>query len=216
MRRRERQPDERHGCLADEGNAGGQQPECQHNDVARGGSRGGLAAAAGLGGCARPEQQRHHPFLRADRLRRLAVRRLDRGEEARASHVAERHRAEVERERLAARAFGRPHGRPPQRTDRGRVKPARERHHHASVALLDRQAGRLGQCASQVSNRWRSLARLSCQNPASTRTAALRFAGAVGESGASSAGRPSLAPFASPPSPNRPTRRASIAGVPAK
>ena len=56
------------------------------------------------------------------------------------------------------------------------------------------------QCPSiHVSNRCCSLARLSCQNPVSRRTAAPRLAAVVGDSACNSGDNPSFAPFASPP-----------------
>ena len=78
-------------------------------------------------------------------LRGLAVRRLDlRPGSSRRSHRRTTRAPRSNASGLAARAARAARiGRPPQRTDRGRVEPAGERQHHASVALLDRQAGRL-------------------------------------------------------------------------
>ena len=181
-------------------------------------SRGsGLAAHRRARRGARALQQRRHAFLRPDQLRRVAVRRLDRGQEGGAADVAERHRARSNTScwprACSAARMARRHS----ATDRGRLQPAGERQHHAPVALLDRQAGR----------------------PTSMRQPALEPLAQLGEvvvpeagvdphrgaevgrrrsarSAPAPAGSPSLAPLARPPSPDRPTSRASIAGVPAK
>ena len=72
----------------------------------------------------------------AREFRSAAVRCLGLGQESRATHITERHAAQIEHQASAACLFRRTHSGTPQRPDFGGIQPADEHQRDAPFALL--------------------------------------------------------------------------------